>query len=55
MKTKKLTSLVLRKTAISKLTSEKVTGGEPTTNRTNITCGGICANTGIIVCGLQDR
>ena len=50
MKTRKASNLALRKTAISKLTSQQVTGGaEPTTNKTNVTCGGICQNS-VIVC-----
>ncbi|PTX61180.1 hypothetical protein C8N46_105337 [Kordia periserrulae] len=51
MKTKNVKSLALRKTAISQLNAEKVTGGlaAPTTHKTNITCGGICENS-VVVC-----
>lgn len=47
MKTKKLKNLALNKTSISTL---ELTGGraQPTTNVTNITCGGICENSKII-------
>jgi hypothetical protein len=50
MKTRNVKSLALRKTAISQLTTEKVTGGlaAPTTHKTNITCGGICQNSAVI-------
>lgn len=48
MKIKKLKNLALNKTSISTL---EITGGraaQPTTNVTNITCGGICENSKII-------
>lgn len=49
MKTKKFKNLLLNKASISNLTSEKLTGGAPTTHKTNLTCGGICENS-VIVC-----
>ena len=48
MKTKNLKNLSLNKKSIA--TISELTGGraQPTTNVTNITCGGICENTAII-------
>ena len=49
MKTKNLKNLALNKKSIA--TMNELTGGkaQPTTNVTNVTCGGICENS-VIVC-----
>ncbi|WP_420574529.1 hypothetical protein [Kordia sp.] len=52
MKTKNLKNLSLKKTSISHLTSKRLTGGAPTTHKTNITCGGICDKS-VIICDEQ--
>ncbi|WP_298422927.1 hypothetical protein [uncultured Kordia sp.] len=52
MKTKKFKSLLLNKTSVSKLTSQQLIGGAPTTHKTNITCGGICENS-VIICNVK--
>ncbi|WP_430412221.1 hypothetical protein [Kordia sp.] len=48
MKTKNLKNLSLNKSAVAIF---EITGGraQPTTNVTNVTCGGICENS-VIVC-----
>jgi len=52
MKTKNVKNLALNKTSISVMT--ELTGGkaQPTTNVTNVTCGGICENS-VIVCNKE--
>ncbi|MEM6684417.1 MAG: class I lanthipeptide [Bacteroidota bacterium] len=53
MKTKNLQSLALQKTTITRLTTQQLTGGATTTHHSNITCGGLCADSGPIVCGIK--
>ena len=53
MKTKNLQTLSLQKTTITRLTTQQLTGGAPTTHKSNVTCGGLCADTSPVICGIQ--
>jgi hypothetical protein len=46
-KIKNLQSLSLQKIAIARFSTAQIKGGQVTTTKSNVTCGGLCANTAL--------